>query len=436
VPALYSRVVYRTQLRERAAEVLRQFDSEQAWVLGAAAPSVSPATVLEDVERLYLADYARRWREFIADLRLVTPTSLAQAAATAQWLARPDSPLAALLRALVREISVGAPSGEAATGAAEPALDPAFETLRHYVSGQPAAVDGVTPLFAALATQLVAVEDAVRHKRLPPAGDAPRALAEAARRAPEPVQSMLAQLASTSTTLAFAAAREPLARNLAGELAPACTRAVAGRYPLVRAGGDEISREVFVQTFGANGLLDGFFQRHVAPHVDFSAQPWTFRGGPRDGGDSLVQFQRAREIRDRFFVDGGRRLGVQIELRLVALDPAIADFTIDVDGQTMHFQRESRQAQVLNWPGAGGAGRIQLQLVSAAGAGAPYTFEGPWALLRLLERVRIEPGPRPDRFFLDFDIEGRTARFDARSDTPLTPARRELLEHFQCPKRL
>ena len=41
------------------------------------------------------------------------------------------------------------------------------------------------------------------------------------------------------------------------------------------------------------------------------------------------------------------------------------------------------------------------------------------------------------RFFeLTFDVEGRKARFEVRSPTPLNPLQREQLEQFQCPKQL
>jgi type VI secretion system protein ImpL len=234
----------------------------------------------------------------------------------------------------------------------------------------------------------------------------------------------------------FAVLRDPLARQLAVELANACAHAVAGRYPLVRASRDEVPREEFARTFAAGGLLDAFFERHLAPYVDMSARPWAFRGATREqAGESLVHFQRANAIRDAFFSDGGRRLGLRIELRLLELDPAIGEFTLDVDGQQpLRFRRDARAPQTLQWPGPG-AGRVRLQTSGPGGPGTSYVFEGPWALLRLLDRVRIEPGREPERFALVFDIEGRKARFEARG-TPLNPALREELERFQCPKRL
>ena len=65
-----------------------------------------------------------------------------------------------------------------------------------------------------------------------------------------------------------------------------------------------------------------------------------------------------------------------------------------------------------------------------------YVFEGPWALFRLLDRVRSEPSGAANRQQLVFDIEGRRARFEASSLHGPLAVRLLALEAFQCPKGL
>jgi type VI secretion system protein ImpL len=442
VPALYSRAVWQQSLHDRTLDVLRQFAREEVWVLGTTTTGANdPAAqkaLADQVRKLYLADYAARWREFVADLRLAPATSLGASAETANLLARPDSPLVALLRATVREVSFGAPAAPASsasgtTAAEDDPLAPQFDELKRFVAGQP--VEEMQTLLGKLSAHLTAVEDAVKRKTLPPPSDATRELQAAAQRAPEPVRGMLLQLADASGAQVFAALRDPLAKQLAGEFSPQCVRAVAGRYPLARAGSEEMSRDDFVRVFGAGGLIDGYFQRQIAPYVDTSAKPWTYRAadadGKRDAGESLQQFQRAQAIREAFFRDGGRQFGMRLDFRLIELDPGVNEFVIDVDGQVLKF-RPGAAAQTLQWPGPGGAGRVRLQ----AGSGQGYAFQGPWALFRLLDRVRVDPGASPERVQLVFDVEGRKARFEVRSMTPLNPLLRRELEQFQCPTRL
>jgi type VI secretion system protein ImpL len=249
---------------------------------------------------------------------------------------------------------------------------------------------------------------------------------------------MLAQLAGTAGTQVFASVREPLAARLAGDLAPACTRAVGGRYPLARGAAEEMTREDFARTFGVGGLLDAFFQQRLAPYVDTSARAWAWRreGGARAAGDgdALPQFQRAQRIREAYFGDGGRRFGTRLEFRLLAMDPGVTELALDIDGQPLRFRPGAREPRSVQWPGPAETGRVRVQIAPSSGSG--YVFEGPWALFRLLDRVRMEPGGAPDRVVLLLDVEGRKARLEVRSATPFHPMLREELEQFQCPRRL
>jgi type VI secretion system protein ImpL len=249
---------------------------------------------------------------------------------------------------------------------------------------------------------------------------------------------MIAQLAAVSAGQSFALLREPLSRALAEEVGAACTRAVGGRYPLVRAGREEVSRDDFAKTFAAGGTLDAFFQRQLAPYVDASTRPWVFRrqdGARGEPAESLLQFQHAQAIRQAFFHDGGRTLGAPLEFRLLDLDPTVKQFVLDIDGRALRFAREQGSALGVQWPGPAGAGKVHVQLLPAT-AGSDYVFDGPWALFRLFDRVRVEPGAALDRALVGFDVEGRKARFEVRSATPLNPLLRQELEQFQCPKRL
>jgi type VI secretion system protein ImpL len=312
-----------------------------------------------------------------------------------------------------------------------------LNALRAYVLGSP---PGYEPLHAALgrvATQLAGVDDAVARKTAPPTVDSLRDLAAAALRAPEPLRALLQQVAEHDAGLALNILREPWSRQLASDVAPACTQLADGRYPLVRQGTREMSREEFVRTFGSGGVLDGWFQRTLAPWVDTSVRPWSLPALPQAKlGDALLPFQRAQSIRNAFFVDGGRQFGVRMDLRVLELDPGIGALLIDVDGQTLRFARDSRMPQTLLWPGPG-AGRVQLQATAPGGvAGTKYPFDGPWALLRLFERVRIEPGSSPSRAVLVFDVEGRKARLEASSPQGTLAIALPELEQFQCPRRL
>jgi type VI secretion system protein ImpL len=428
VPALYARAA-QASLRQRAGEVWRQLDAERGWVLDAAGGQATAALVtaplLDEVERLRSADAASAWDAFLADLRFAPTPTLAARAELAQALSRPDSPLLQLLGAVARELPA----------------EPRFDALRAFASGQPAPIDELRPLLGKLAAQTSALDDALRRKTPLPSTDATRELAAAAARAPLELRGLLADFANGSTRQLFAALREPLARQLAGEVGAPCQRAAEGRYPLLRTGHDEVSREDFANVFGPGGLFDAFFRRHLAPFVDTSARPWRWSAatGSTEPSEALLAFERAQGAREAFFAGDARdAFGLRVELRPLELDPGIGQFVLDIDGRSLRFARDARQAQTLQWPGPAHAGRVQLQLAppGAAPSGAGYVFEGPWALFRLLDRVRVEPGASSDRVQLVFDVEGHRARFEARSAAPLNPLRLFEAEPLLCPRRL
>jgi type VI secretion system protein ImpL len=440
VSALYARGA-QAPLRARVNDSLRQLEREAPWVLGVApeaalADAAARTRLIETIEAQVSIERLRAWDALVQDLRLQSAATLGAAAEQAQALSRADSPLITLLAAVLRDMGPVTADGDAAADAAASEAE-RLNALRAYVLGSPPGYEPVHAALGRVATQLAGVDDALERKTLPPTVDALRDFATVVTRAPVPLRGLLQQLAEYDAGLAFNALREPWSRQLASDVAPACALAADGRYPLARQGTQEMSRAEFVRTFGSGGVLDGWFQRTLAPWVDTGARPWSVPALPQAKlGDALLPFQRAQSIRNAFFVDGGRQFGVRMDLRVLELDPGIGALLIDVDGQTLRFARDTRAPQTLQWPGPG-AGRVQLQATApGAAGGAKYAFEGPWALLRLFDRVRIEPSASPNRAVLVFDVEGRKARLEASNPNgPLAIALPEL-EQFQCPRRL
>ncbi|HET7527394.1 MAG TPA: ImcF-related family protein, partial [Burkholderiaceae bacterium] len=436
VSPLYTRAA-QAGLRTRVQDSVRQLDEEAPWVLGTPSGNVDAAArarLVDAIASQLAVERLRAWDALVFDLRLLPVSSLAAAAEQARAMSRPDSPLNAWLAALLRDMgpTVSAPDSSEALSAEADRLN----ALRAYTLGTPAGYEVVHAAVGRIATQLAAIDDAAARKTQPPAADAWQELASATARTPEPLRTLWQQLGETDAALAFGTLRELWGHQLAGEVVPACARALDGRYPFVHGTTQEVLREDFVRMFASGGVLDGFFQRNLAGWVDTSTRPWGVRAVPQGKwGDALLPFQRAQAIRNAFFSDG-RQFGVRIDLKLLELDPGIGQLTIDVDGQSVRFARDTRSVQTLVWPGPGGAGRIQLQAnAPGASSGARFTFEGPWSLLHLFEPVRVEPAAG-GRVVLVFDVEGRRARLEALNPNGLLAIKMPELEQFQCPRRL
>ncbi|GAA4333571.1 type VI secretion system membrane subunit TssM [Pigmentiphaga soli] len=485
VPGLFTYDSYHKAFATAIDPIARQLASEDEWVLALPAASeagsrdpVAMERLNQDVRRLYLEDYARTWEAFINDVRLTRAADLQQAMQIARILSAPDSPLAAFLTAASRETTLGErPAGEAnvvsrttdrirdarqdllrimggddptrmapvVSGRIENIVDNRFAGLRALVrppaAGQPAPIAQTLSLINDVYMYLSATDAAIQSRTPLPPSDVPNQLRANAARMPEPVRSLLTQLGQVGSAETQQARRANLSADLHTAVSDYCKKAIGGRYPFVRSASSEVTPEDFGALFGPGGRLDDFFTRNLANDVDTSARPWAFKrqvdATATISPAGLAQFQRAATIRDVFFAGGGKTPALRLTFKPIEMDPSILQFVLDIDGQIVRYEHGPQIATSVQWPGSRGTGRVSLQLTPPPSAAAgPLSFEGPWALFRMFDRLAIEPTPQPERFVAVFDTEGRQARFEVTTSSVNNPFRLPELRSFACPENL
>jgi type VI secretion system protein ImpL len=481
VPGLYSFNGYYKAFAGESERVTAQLADEEGWVLGNRAGSVlaDPAArtrLLGEVRRLYLQDYVRIWEKFIADIKLVRAANLQQSIELARILSGPASPLPLLLRAIVKEVTLvrvdpatksalekagdkvsstreellklfGQQQAAAAAdtrGRPEEIVDQRFEDLRRMVRseppGAPAPIDATVGLINELYTLLTATEAALKGGTTPPPSEVPNKIKAEGSHMPEPVRSLLLTLAGGGASQAMGVTRANLGQALRSGVSEFCNKAIAGRYPFVKGSARDVTQEDFSRLFAAGGVLDEFFQKNLAPFVNTSTRPWSFRDmGEASLGASagaLVQFQRAQAIRDVFFRGGTQGAAMRLEFKPLAMDANISQFVLDVDGQLVKYSHGPQVPAQVQWPGPRGSNQVRLQLSPPGTNASGQLFEGPWALFRMFDQVRLEGGAQPEKFVATFDVEGRKAQFEVRTSSVQNPFRLRELEQFQCPGQL
>ncbi|WP_233888771.1 type VI secretion system membrane subunit TssM [Paraburkholderia flagellata] len=486
VPGLYSFDGYHRAFLSAIDQVAAQLASEEPWVLGihdqSGLPRGDPAAMrrlTEDVRLLYLQDYARIWKAFLDDIRIVRATTLTEAAQIARILSAPDSPLLALARAASRETTLGTkPESEAGVvdkandklaaarenlmkiiGEPDPTriapvapgnqlesiVDDRFADLRALVTspgaGQPAPITQTIGLINDMYVYLNATDQALQQKTAPPPSDVPSKLRAQAGRLPEPIRTALVDLGSAGAVETQDARRANLTADLKESVASFCNRAVTGRYPFDRSSARDVLPEDFGALFAPGGKFDDFFQKNLAADVDMSTRPWAFKKVDESMAQispaGLAQFERAATIRDVFFHGGGKTPSLTLQFRPVEMDPSILQLALDVDGQVLTYAHGPQVATTIQWPGTRGSGRVSLQLTPPPTSSATnLMFEGPWALFRMFDRLEIEPTQQPERFFVTFDVEGRKARFEVTANSVENPFRLADLHAFSCPAQL
>jgi type VI secretion system protein ImpL len=231
--------------------------------------------------------------------------------------------------------------------------------------------------------------------------------------------------------------RERIDADLRAQIGDFCTKAVNGRYPFVRTSDKDVTPEDFSRLFAPGGMLDAFFQKHLAPHVDTSQTPWRFRDPVMGSSTSLPEFQRAQTIREVFFRGGGTSPSIQLDFKPVEMDASIQQFVLDVDGKPVRYAHGPQVPVKVQFPGPGGRSQVRVSVLPPPSSGSSAVkFEGPWALFRMLDGVKIQETAQPERFVTTISVDGRRAVFEVFASSVRHPFRLPELAQFRCPTAL
>ncbi|QCP54387.1 type VI secretion system membrane subunit TssM [Trinickia violacea] len=499
VPGLFTFDGYRDLFDKRLPEFVQAAREDDAWVMGrsylgrlvsqaqkktveivsTAAGADDPLT--EAIRREYLTEYAQQWDAFLGDIRTVTGTSLAFNLQVLRSFAAPDSPLARLARAAVHETTLTQPvtaiggsllqkatdqisqKTDSALGirASEQIerelVDNRFAALREVVTGNaevhatgdPApqtgktGLDGVTNLLNDYYTAITVADNAISNNSMPPASDTAVKLKLTANTMPAPFRDVLLQIAQQGSQEVNQGIGQLLSRQMGSVIGDTCRLTIEGNYPFSPGSTHDVSIDDFTRLFAQGGVIDDFFTKTLAPFVDTSAKPWRYRTLPGATepvqGPDLEPFQHAKAIRDVFFSGSGQnQMTWKANLQVPELDPAITGLMIDIDGQTMLYQHGPVTPFTVNWPGPRGGVHTEITAnprirpdTSTASA------DGPWALMRLLDKGHVMETATPGRTRIAFDFDGRKAVLDiAGAGSVANPLTGDVLKTFRCPSSM
>ncbi|SOE89498.1 type VI secretion protein IcmF [Caballeronia arationis] len=478
VPGAYTRAGYAQYTRVR--DVALADVAKDAWVLGRDDVAPTPegiAGLRAALDQRYFDAYIRAWDGLLADVTVAPFMGLSDGARVANQLSAHDSPLKKLIVAAAREttladVSVGRTTSEhgaqpagpieaarrrvaAALGSEAVPAAPAAETAPtttpvdahfqalHDLAGKPADSAALDQAFAPLkdvAVYLDAADAARRMGQAAPAGDALGKLRLASQTLPPPLAPVAVSLATTGGSLLEGGERARLNAQWNASAGQLCHKALDGRYPLVRTSTRDAASDDFARLFSPGGLIDDFFQKNLAALVDTSTPVWQWRAGAAPAGmprDVLAQFQRAAQIRDAFFRDGGRDLSVRFAVKPLAIDASVAQLTLDIDGQQLVVRPDTLQSMFFQWPSGKNTGHARAEFApQAAGQAVSFDTSGPWALLHLIDAGKLEATAQPERYKLTLESAGRKAVLELDANSVVNPFRRAPLEQFRCPDHL
>lgn len=472
IPGVFSVAGYRELMKQTPQAMIDI--AQDSWVLDRRESEGALAAVTGDqlrgaVQQLYFADYIKQWDALLADVRIMPFSSLDQGARITNALAAADSPLRSFLQAAAKETTLdgagakpaaaaldeavrsklaaarqkleSALGGDDAPAAAPKAANPVdqhFDALHKLagVPGTPAPLDAMLAMLKEASQYFDAADAARRGGNPAPPADVLQRLKREGEGKPAPLGAMLANIDSAGAGLTLGSERARLQALWSAAAAPFCRDAIAGRYPLVRSAGKDVTLDDFGKFFAPGGMMDDFFAKNLATQVDMAGSQWKWRStGSAPLGipqDVLNQFQRAARLREMFFGAGGRQPSLRFDLTAVSADPALSKVQLDVDGQMVAYAAGATARPVaIALPSGKGGGLVHLDATPALRA--DLRSDGPWAWFRMLDKGTLEPSAQGERYKLTFDLDGRKAVYELNASSVINPFRRDALEQFRCP---
>ncbi|HEY4031373.1 MAG TPA: type VI secretion system membrane subunit TssM [Caulobacteraceae bacterium] len=430
------------------------------WVLGGDKDKESiraqMAQVRPGVARLYAQDYVKAWQNVISSLQpadyFTDPAAFGAATGSPSPMklillevrkntnfaggTKVDAAAGALAKAIPPGLAAAA-GGDAPTVDAGQVITAAFQQTAAFVGDgkAPAPIDDFT---AKLKAAVVAKGAADRAGGLGGA-DAAQAtlntamseLSTAALTAPATVQPFAAAASKQGDKAQISSTQGAVSGGYT-TLASACQSVTQDRYPFVTASTNDAPVVDLLRVFGMGGQLEGYTNQQLRPMMDTTGPIWRWRAdSPIAAGfdpTSAGQFQKAASIRD--LLAGGLTLKIDGD----GFGGAITAAEISAGGQTYRFDAGQAGQRTLQWT-ASGVPEAHVTLYAGATKQRDYTFQGPWALFRLIDAAKKE-NAGPMAIKATFGEGASYATFKITLPSIDNPFSRGGPWSFRCPPKL
>ena len=470
MPYLFTKAGYDNADYGPDSEMMKQIAADR-WIYGGDGASddytkADLQKLSDEVEKLYLTEYARRWQAFYARFSLQPLPGGSQSVTTllqfADQLSSPllqVSELVAKNTRLTKEIELPTAAGATNAGKlagklADMTYDPTLVDLRFRdiqrmldaEKGTPSKFQGYLDAISGLAQYLGQIDGApdsnaaafeAAKKRFTGGGaDAIQQLKNLAATAPEQPAEWLNDLADGSWQIVMAKAKVHLDTVWRYQVYETYRNTLNDRFPMSAGRQTEASVVAFNDFFKPGGIQQAFVDEYVAPFVD--TYRWKLRsyGGVSIGlrSDTLAQFRRADNIRRAWF-SKGETAGVDFRLTPDKLNSNVRLFTLEIGEQRISYSHGPRIEKPVSWT-AGESGRSRLIFEDLGERVSSQQYDGDWSLIHLLDGASLRSAVNPAEKMMTLMVEGYDVRYRLTALTNTNPFDLGLLRNFSCPQSL
>ena len=458
----------------------------QHWIWGAEQQSLSEKQkleVAEQLERLYLTDYASQWQTLMNGLSLNEATNLNQLSDQLYELSNPaSSPLKAIIEITsentkftniidgvqdenVRVGMVGAKPKVSIAQVARSAKSKVAgawndKQQRNLVEKQfteihaltvkseraPAPLDDYLAVIGELNEYLLGISaspdpdeaafNAVQKRFMGQSDDPIRKLQLKAKHAPRPLSGWLNNLSRNSWQLLVGYSKRHLDRAWRYQVVPECQKTIDNRFPFSPSSSLDTHAMAFNDFFGNSGSLQMFFDQYLTDLID--QRRWTLKSV--DGmtfpisSSTLRQLERVQSIRKAFF-SGGDVASAQLQVTPSKLSSNVRLFTLEIGGTPMSYSHGPRTPKNIRWT-LGETTRARILFEDLDEAIHQMQYDGDWAWYRLIADMKNSPSGRIGARKITFKQNGHEATYQFVSNSGEDPLDMTLFTRFKCPESL
>jgi type VI secretion system protein ImpL len=490
IPGVFTRRAFYDFVLPRLPTLVREQQGSD-WVLAAdTAADAASQSLTREVANRYIQDYIANWTDALNTISAIKFDDLQREAGVLQSLADPQSPLQRLVDVVKENTDLPPPGDDSASSKSDPAkpqaasLVPSISGLAGKAAtsaltsalgdipwpgktiGDPflplinfASASGPTPapigkvredlgkLYNAISGLAnapdpnLAAFQLVQGRVKDPTSDVFSSLRAESAQAPAPIRAVIRDVANSSWAILLRLSYDYVNTAWQRDVLPVCQGALDQRFPLYPKAKDDVTLRDFSDFFHPGGIIDGFFTKYLAPLV--VDQRSGYAAAKIDGvslplrADALREFQRARVIRNAFFVGAGVAPAVKFSIQPIYLHPDVLRATLLNDAQEVIYRHEPPRAVDLDWPTKSDASTVSVTLTLLDGADKKYEASGPWALLRLFNATQVVTRGSADRFTVTMgESDGARVTYELRAGSTLNPFNLEALTGFRCPDSL
>ena len=433
IPGIYTRKGWETfvwpYLQTTIDESLRT-----DWVLGnTAANSEVPtgemrAQLVHQIRQLYFADYANRWFTMIAGISARRFNSLQDASSQLQSFTGDSSAILELIKSINTNAALPDPGKSSLLAKAiskddpvsadgQPVIEELRSPFKHMIRITQEAISGKEKnWFDGYRKSLSAVQRDV--VKLASSSDVPRdtrmfavkimngdvetelyrswlatnqLLENADTRTSQAVASLLrAPIINVWSTI-MAVAQKDFERTWKDKTMFAFNESLRSHYPFVKDGRDASMNDVTYFFKPTGGTFWAFVNDDLGPFVERKGNNWESRKWLGIGLDFNPEFlqmiEKTSDISNSMFKRGESNPGITFAA-YPEPNSALSESAIGIDGTDYRYRNGPQEWLNFSWPGQNPSGRVRGVRTGTLASGEVAT-DGPWALLRLLDKANI-----------------------------------------------